>query len=100
MLTSKERAKLKSAAATIEASVIVGINGVTENLIAQVKMDLNTKELCKVKVLPNCGNIVKECMDTVCQAVKAEPVCTVGNNFIIYKCCNKKGFEHILTKSN
>ena len=60
MLNSKERAKLRSIASTMDASTIIGINGVTDNVIDQIKMDFSNKELCKVKVLPNCGNVVKD----------------------------------------
>lgn len=96
MLTSKERAKLRSIASTLDASTIIGISGVTENVIAQIKMDFSNKELCKVKVLPNCGNIVKDCMLQIAQETKSQPVCTIGNYFVLYKVNSKKGFKHIL----
>ena len=96
MLNSKERAKLRSIASTIDASTIIGINGITENVIEQIKMDFSNKELCKVKVLPNCGNIVKDCMNEIALAVKAEAVCTIGNYFVLYKVNNKKGYKHLL----
>ena len=96
MLNSKERAKLRSLASTIDASTIIGINGITENVIEQVKMDFSNKELVKVKVLPNCGNIVAECLNEVALATKSEPVCKIGNYFVLYKVNNKKGYKHIL----
>lgn len=96
MLNSKERAKLRAIASTMDASTIIGVNGVTDNVIDQIKMDFSNKELCKVKVLPNCGNIVKDCMNEIALAVKAEAVCTIGNYFVLYKVNSKKGFKHIL----
>lgn len=96
MLNSKERAKLRSLASTLDASTIIGVNGVTENVIEQIKMDFSNKELCKVKVLPNCGNIVKDCMNEIALATKSEAVCTIGNYFVLYKVNAKKGFKHIL----
>lgn len=98
MLNSKQRAKLRSIASTMDASTIIGANGVTEKVIEQIKMDFTNKELCKVKVLPNCGNVVKDCMIEIALAVKAEQVCTIGNYFVLYKVCNKKGFKHILSE--
>lgn len=95
-MTSKQRSKLKAIASTIDATCIVGANGVTENVINQIKMDFLTRELCKVKVLPNLGNDKKECMNKIAEAVHAEPVYTIGNYFVLYKVNNKKGFKHLL----
>ncbi len=96
MLNSKERAKLRAIASTLDASTIIGINGVTENVIEQIKMDFSNKELCKVKVLPNCGNVVKDCMNEIAVATASQPVCTIGNYFVLYKVNSKKGFKHLL----
>jgi RNA-binding protein len=96
MLNSKERAKLRAMASSLDASVMVGINGITENLLEQVKMDFSNKELCKIKVLPASGVSPKECMQKVAEEIHAEPVCTIGNFFVLYKVNNKKNFRHIL----
>lgn len=96
MLNSKERAKLRAIASTMDASTIIGVNGVSENVIQQIKMDFSNKELCKVKVLPNCGNVVKDCMNEIALATASEPVCTIGNYFVLYKVNSKKGFKHLL----
>lgn len=96
MLNSKERAKLRAIASTLDASTIIGINGVTENVVEQIKMDFSNKELCKVKVLPNCGNVVKDCMNEIAVATASQPVCTIGNYFVLYKVNSKKGFKHLL----
>lgn len=96
MLNSKERAKLRAIASTMDASTIVGINGITEKLVEQIKMDFSNRELCKVKVLPNCGNVVKDCMNEIAVATASEPVCTIGNYFVLYKVNSKKGFKHLL----
>lgn len=96
MLNSKERAKLRAIASTMDASTIIGVNGVTENVVEQIKMDFSNKELCKVKVLPNCGNVVKDCMNEIALATSSQPVCTIGNYFVLYKVNSKKGFKHLL----
>lgn len=96
MLNSKQRARLRALASVGEATTIIGANGVTDAVINQIKTDFYTRELLKVKVLPNCGNVVEDCMSEVCLALKAEPVCTIGNFFVIYKINNKKNFNHLL----
>lgn len=95
-LTSKQRSKLKAIASTIDATCIVGVNGITENVVSQIKMDFLTRELVKVKVLPNTGNNPKDCMQKVAEEIHAEPVYTIGNYFVLYKVNNKKGFKHLL----
>ena len=96
-MTSKERSKLKAIASTIDASCIIGANGITENVVCQIKMDFLTRELVKVKVLPNLGNDKKECMNKIAEKIHAEPVYTIGNYFVLYKVNNKKGFKHLLS---
>ena len=51
MLTSKERAELRSQATTIDTTLMVGKGGVTEAVIAEAENQLNTRELVKGKVL-------------------------------------------------
>ena len=95
-MNSKDRAKLRSIASTISATCIIGTNGITDNVISQVRMDFSRRELVKVKVLRGSGNTPKECMTKIAEEVKAEPVCTIGNFFVLYKVNNKKGFKHLL----
>ena len=95
-VSSKNRAKLRAIASTIDATAMIGINGLTDNVIEQVKMDFNSRELVKVKVLPGSGVDKKECMQKVAEATKSIAVCTIGNFFVLYKVNNKKGFKHLL----
>ena len=51
MLTSKERAELRSQATTIDTTLMVGKGGVTDAVIAEAENQLNARELVKGKVL-------------------------------------------------
>ena len=95
-LSSKNRAKLRALASQIDATAMVGINGLTDNIVEQVKMDFNSRELVKVKVLRGAGIAPKEAMEKVALETKSTPVCTIGNFFVLYKINNKKGFKHVL----
>ena len=53
-LTSKQRAQLRSLANGIDTIVIVGKDGLGENLIAQVNDALESRELVKGRVLESC----------------------------------------------
>jgi len=96
-ISSKNRAKLRAVASTIQATSIVGINGITDNLVEQIKMDFNSRELVKIKVLASSGLSPKECMEELSVKTKSIPVCTIGNYFVLYKINNKKGFKHVLS---
>lgn len=95
-ISSKNRAKLRAVASTTQATSIVGVNGITDNLIEQIKMDFCTREIVKIKVLPGSGLDAKQCMEECAQKSKSTPICTIGNYFVLYKVNNKKGFKHIL----
>lgn len=96
-LSSKNRAKLRAVASTIQSTSIVGINGVTDNLVEQIKMDFNSRELVKIKVLAGSGLEPKQCMEILAEKTKSTPVCTIGSYLVLYKINNKKGFKHILS---
>ena len=51
MLTSKERAELRAQANSIDTTLIVGKEGVTETVIAEAENQLTARELIKGKVL-------------------------------------------------
>ena len=45
MLNSKQRARLRSYASTIDATTIIGKDGLTENVLAQIDRELLAREL-------------------------------------------------------
>ena len=51
MLTSKERAELRSKATAIDTTLMVGKSGITDALIAETENQLDSRELVKGKVL-------------------------------------------------
>ena len=51
MLTSKERAELRSQANGLEVTLMVGKGGVSEQVLAETEILLESKELVKGRVL-------------------------------------------------
>ena len=51
MMTSKQRAELRSQANTLETTLMIGKGGITENVIAEAERLLDARELVKGKVL-------------------------------------------------
>ena len=89
MLTSKERADLRSQATTIDTTLMVGKGGVTDAVIAEAENQLITRELVKGKVLEGAMMTPREVCDEICQATGAEGIGVIGTKFIIYRFSEK-----------
>ena len=89
MLTSKERAELRAQANSLETTLIVGKDGVTEAVIAEADKLLTAKELVKGKVLETAMMTAREVSDEICEATGADGVSCVGYKFVIYRFSEK-----------
>ena len=89
MLTSKERAELRAQANTIDTTLIVGKDGVSENVIAEAENLLTARELVKGKVLETALMSAREVSDEICEATGADGVSCVGSKFVIYRFSEK-----------
>lgn len=89
MLTSKERAELRSKANTLNTVLMVGKGGVTENVIAQAETLLDARELVKGRVLETAMMSAREVSDAICEATGADGIQCVGSKFVIYRFSKK-----------
>ena len=89
MLTSKERAEYRAQANAIETTLMVGKDGVTENVIAEADRLLTARELVKGKVLESALMSPREVSDAICEATGAEGISCVGSKFVIYRFSEK-----------
>ena len=89
MLTSKQRAQLRAQANTLETTLMVGKEGVTDALIAETENQLNARELVKGKVLEAAMMTPREVCDELCEATGADGVSVIGTKFVIYRFSEK-----------
>ena len=89
MLTSKERAELRSQATTLDTTLMVGKSGITDALIAETENQLDTRELVKGKVLEGAMMTPREVLDELCEATGAEGIAVIGTKFVIYRFSEK-----------
>jgi len=94
-MDSKTRAKLRGIASTISPTVIIGKDGVTENVIKQISMDLDARELVKITVLENDIDY-KQLLNELATELNAEPVCSIGKKLVLYRYSSKKKNNHVL----
>ncbi len=90
MLNSKQRAELRAQANGLETTLIVGKDGVTGQVIAEVERQLSTRELIKGKVLETSLMSAREACDEICASTGADGVQTLGSKFVIFRINEKK----------
>lgn len=95
MLTSKQRANLRSLAQKIEPVAQFGKQGLTENFTDGLALAIEKRELIKVTVLENSGYSPKEAGVLIADALNAEFVCATGRKLVFYKRSYRTDVEHI-----
>ncbi len=85
MITSKQRAFLRSLANKIQATVQIGKGGINDNMLTLIEDTLEKHELVKVHVLENSFSDPRDLCREVASLVGAEEVQVIGNKFVLYK---------------
>lgn len=89
MLTSKQRAEYRAQANSIETTLMVGKDGVTEAVVAEADRLLTARELVKGKVLESALMSAREVSDAICEATGADGIACVGSKFVIWRYSEK-----------
>jgi len=85
MLTSRERAQLRTMASKLDPIFQVGKGGVTANMLSQLDDTLEARELIKCRVLETCPAPVQEAADAIAQQLDADVVQVIGRVFVLYR---------------
>lgn len=85
MLTSKQRAELRSIAAAYETIFQIGKGGVTEVLCREIGEALRKRELIKLRVLDNSGYTAREAAEQIAESTGADVVQVIGSKFVLFK---------------
>ena len=89
MLTSKQRAALRSCANQIDTIMQVGKGGIGEQVIKQANDALEAREIIKGKVLENAPAFAREVAEELAAATNSDVVQVIGTKFVLYR-KNKK----------
>ena len=95
MLTSKQRAKLRSIAQKLEPVTQVGKAGVTEKFLDNLNNAIEKREIVKVTVLGNSSEEVKAVGEAIARLLPAEFVCATGKKIVFYRRSLNDKIEHI-----
>lgn len=85
MITSKQRAYLRSLAVHIPTIMQVGKGGISENLVKTVSDALEARELIKLGVLENSGEAARDVADALAEATHADVVAVLGRKVVLYR---------------
>ena len=83
MLTSKERAKLRTLANPLDTILQVGKAG--EQLVKQVDDALRARELIKMRVLETAPAFAREIAQELAEQTNSEVVQVIGTRFVLYR---------------
>ena len=85
MITSKQRAYLRSLANKIDTILQIGKGGINENTITQISEALEARELIKVKCLETSPVSAYEAANEISGLINCEIVQVIGERFVLYK---------------
>ncbi|HIW74166.1 MAG TPA: ribosome assembly RNA-binding protein YhbY [Firmicutes bacterium] len=85
MLTSKQRAGLRSMAHSLDPILHVGKGELSDALIKQADDALTARELFKGRVLETCPLTAREAAERIAAAAQAEVVQVIGRTFVLYR---------------
>ena len=90
MITSKQRAYLRSLSQKLDTIFQIGKGGISDETCNQISNALEARELIKARVLDNSGYTAKEAAESIAEAVGCEVVSCVGTKFVLYRESKKK----------
>ena len=94
-ITSKQRSKLKSIAATMSPIAQIGKGGITDNLLKTLSDSLEARELIKVNILQNSEDDALNLAENVADLLDAIPVAVIGRKAIFYRRSSRQNFVHL-----
>ena len=85
MISSKHRSFLRGLAQRTDATVYIGKQGITENVIKEIDTGLECRELVKIKIQEGCMLQPKDVANDMAEKLGAEFVQAIGHKFVLYR---------------
>ncbi|MCI7479888.1 ribosome assembly RNA-binding protein YhbY [[Pasteurella] aerogenes] len=84
-LSTKQKQFLKSLAHHLNPVVMLGGNGLTEGVLAEIEIALNHHELIKVKIAGADRETKQLIIDAIVRETRAEAVQAIGHILVLYR---------------
>lgn len=85
MITSKQRAYLRSLANSIDTIIMIGKSDIGPEVIKQAEDAIKAREIIKGKVLETSSLTVRDVANFIADKINAEVVQVIGFKFVLYK---------------
>ncbi|WP_068545298.1 ribosome assembly RNA-binding protein YhbY [Thalassotalea crassostreae] len=89
-LSKKQIQHLRGLAHSLKPVVLLGSNGLTEGVIAEIDSALNIHELIKIKIPTDDREVKQLIVDAIVRETNSTKVQTIGKTLIIYRQSEEK----------
>ncbi|WP_199609194.1 ribosome assembly RNA-binding protein YhbY [Flocculibacter collagenilyticus] len=84
-LSNKQKQHLKSVAHTLKPVVLLGANGLTEGVMAEIDQALDHHELIKIKIPTDDRELKSQIIDAIVRESNAIKVQTIGHILVLFR---------------
>lgn len=92
-LSNKQKKHLKGLAHPLKPVVLLGQNGLTEGVLAEIENALNFHELIKVKVATDDREMKQLIVDAIVRETEAINVAKIGHIVVLYRQSEEKKID-------
>ncbi|MGI6717029.1 MAG: YhbY family RNA-binding protein [Eubacteriales bacterium] len=85
MITTKQRAYLRTLSNGLDALYQTGKNGITETVIKTLDDALEAREIIKISVLETSPLSPREVITLLCEKLGCDPVQVIGRKVVVYR---------------
>ena len=89
-LTPQQKSALKAKAHSLKPVVLLGDKGLTEPVMAEIELALETHELIKIKIPGQDREIKENWIEQICEKSQSQLVQPLGNVVTLYRAKYKK----------
>lgn len=84
-MNSKQISYLRGLAHSLNPVVMIGNNGLTENVLKEIDVNLNAHELIKIKVMGDDRELRKQMLEEICAKTNAVAVHHIGKQLVVFR---------------
>jgi RNA-binding protein len=88
-LNSKQVRYLRSAGHALNAVVMIGNNGLTEEVLREIDRSLNAHELIKIKIASDQRELREQMLQEICDKLGAAAIQHIGKQLLVYRPADK-----------